>query len=1779
MAIEKIAVEITSNAKNIEKELDSIDKRLAQLNNKKYDLTINAEKLQNARNEISKIDTQMKELQARKAILKTDSAEIVEAKKKLDEINAKMKSLQAEKATIKADATSVEDAKEKVAAIDKQLASLSKNKATIQADVSKVTEAKKEVIDIDAQLKQLSARKATLQVTTTNLKGADTELKNLHKEMESLNNKKARLQISQEDFESSKGRLSGLVQQLTSLNSKTTKVTISDNIDDVANKLDNLGNKLLQPFGGGKFGDMLGLGLAFKGVDKAVSMISGSFGGAVSRLDTLNNFPKTMSNMNISVEQSSAAIEALSDGLTGLPTTVDAAASSVQQFTNKNKDIEKSTGMFLSLNNALIAGGQEAQKQESALNQLSRAYSIGTMDLNTWQSMQQAMPAQLSQVATAFGKSEQALYEALQKGNISMDEFMDKIIELNETGIDGFQSFEEQARNSAGGLRTAMSTMQSAITRGNTAILESFDKILGGGEAGGFAEVFSFIGKQFEDGLKAVAALAEKYGDKIASVFQSIRTTIEEFDFKGFFQGFSDGLKGVGSGFSTVAKFGKPVIDAFGKIISMIGGGSLETGLGRIAGFTITAGIGFKGLSKGLKVFNAVGKPVIGVIGGIGGAIGKLFGRSGGKTPEMPKAFDFGNMFGNLLKNAGNLALVFGAIKVVEAAAQAMKSIDDKVPDDFSSFSKKIGNMAIAITAMGGLMAAAGWLVDKNPEMAIKGLIAVTAISLELMLVAEAISQVDSKIPDDMVSFGKKIGNMAIAIGAMGGLMVAAGYVTKSNPVAAVAGLIAVTAIALELMLVAEAISQVDAKIPDDVASFSKKIANMAIAIGAMGALIGVAGGLMMTGVGAAVAIAGLAAVTAIAWELKYVAEAIRQVDEKVPDNFDQVKGKIDTMVEIIQYFGTAQLGTIGDIFGNLVGLINAAVVAEVINELIGVAENLVRLDQIDVPENIDEKIQEIMKATESLDGSSIREVIGSFLQSKELQQISESVETMIHIAEDLNKIATIELDKAAIEESIQTILDVSDMLAGDNGLGAKIKKFFGSKFDPGIFESMSETINTMIGIARNLNKIAKIELDQSAIEETIQSILDVSDMLAGEDSLKTKLVKFFGSGFDSSTFDNVSESVDTIVKIANDLSALQSVPFDGERVKKKVGEILEVIDLISGDGEESIWGKIAGRFGSGFDSTKFDNMSESVDTIVQIASDLSALQMIRLEGEKAKAKVKSILAVLEELSSGSIEELIGTMIKKAELIKVKDTLVAMLDLEDPLNRMQEMEVNPLNTITRIQGINQIVEALGGSSLGELIGSMIQKSQLVKVKDVLLAMIDLNDPMEQLQSMRIGYSNILTNIRNINGIIEALGGGDLGELISSMIQIHHLDKVKETLNGFLALEDPLIQFRAMEVAPTDTIIRLGHIKTIVEALADPELKEAASSVVSSAALAQVKMSIDQLTVVKNALQNFGSQPLDVAAVSASIDGVKTLLDQIAAFPDYDGVDSINELVNAFSNLVNQLNGLKGKFKDVGANYGKELIRGFKNQKVPRKLLDEINDAIKRLQGRTSEFRKIGEAYGTNLVNGFNSKIRTMTNGVIAQINSMQRLAGNFTSIGHQFATNLMNGFDRQIANLSNSIDYQVRLMQASLNSLNVPDLSGTIMLSTQGGTTAPRPIALSTGGEVPQYRADGGSIFQRRGTDTVPAMLTPGEFVTNRKAVSTYGVEFMKRLNSLDIGGAFQSLTKFNPTKTMQRPNIATTINNVKTTNNTNNARVNQTINGGNQKHAFKRANRYVRNL
>lgn len=264
-----------------------------------------------------------------------------------------------------------------------------------------------------------------------------------------------------------------------------------------------------------------GLGIAAL-VSKGINAISSSMDGAIKRLDTMNNFPKVMSNLGIDADKSKKSIDKLSEGLQNVPTTLDEAALAVQRFASVNSDIEKSTDMFLAVNNAILAGGASAQIQSSALEQLSQAYSKGKPDMMEWRTIQMAMPAQLKQVATAMGYAggnASALGEDLRNGNVTMDEFMNTIMKLNEEGANGFQSFADQAVNSVGGINTSLTNMKTAITRGVASALDTLDQSLKDANLGGLSGVITKIGKAAESAIKKITPIIPPIINALVSIY------------------------------------------------------------------------------------------------------------------------------------------------------------------------------------------------------------------------------------------------------------------------------------------------------------------------------------------------------------------------------------------------------------------------------------------------------------------------------------------------------------------------------------------------------------------------------------------------------------------------------------------------------------------------------------------------------------------------------------------------------------------------------------------------------------------------------------------------------------------------------------------------------------------------------------------------------------------------------------------------------------------------------------------------------------------------------------------------------------------------------------------------------------------------------------------------------------------------------------------------------------------------------------------------------------
>ncbi len=253
--------------------------------------------------------------------------------------------------------------------------------------------------------------------------------------------------------------------------------------------------------------------LAAMAFNKAISMITDNIGGAIKRVDTLNNFPRVMQNLGYSTADASVEIKRLEAGVKGLPTSLDSIASAMQNIAPSSKSMAEATDLTLALNNAMLAGGKSMAVQSSAMEQFSQAISKGKPDMMEWRALATAMPGQLDQIGQSlgYGRGEwQKMAADVSSGKLSFDKVKQAIVSLNKDGLGELPSFAEQAKASTNGLETSFANMQSAITRGIGNIISA----IGEENITGW---ITEVGKGFESVLKIVALLIS--GDYKGGIF------------------------------------------------------------------------------------------------------------------------------------------------------------------------------------------------------------------------------------------------------------------------------------------------------------------------------------------------------------------------------------------------------------------------------------------------------------------------------------------------------------------------------------------------------------------------------------------------------------------------------------------------------------------------------------------------------------------------------------------------------------------------------------------------------------------------------------------------------------------------------------------------------------------------------------------------------------------------------------------------------------------------------------------------------------------------------------------------------------------------------------------------------------------------------------------------------------------------------------------------------------------------------------------------------------
>ena len=211
-----------------------------------------------------------------------------------------------------------------------------------------------------------------------------------------------------------------------------------------------------------------------------VAIFASKLPEAISRIDTLANAPKVLQNLGFSADESSAAIKKMEMGLRGLPTSLDTGVNALMRFvTTTNKGINYAADLTLAFNNMALAGGRGPEEAARGMQQFTQILGRGKVEMEEWNTLNEVMPAQMKQVATSMlgpTANTMDLYNALKEGNVTIEQFTDKIVELNGKGGSNFASFSEQAKTATGGIATSFTNMQTAITRAVANIVEAVGK-------------------------------------------------------------------------------------------------------------------------------------------------------------------------------------------------------------------------------------------------------------------------------------------------------------------------------------------------------------------------------------------------------------------------------------------------------------------------------------------------------------------------------------------------------------------------------------------------------------------------------------------------------------------------------------------------------------------------------------------------------------------------------------------------------------------------------------------------------------------------------------------------------------------------------------------------------------------------------------------------------------------------------------------------------------------------------------------------------------------------------------------------------------------------------------------------------------------------------------------------------------------------------------------------------------------------------------------------------
>lgn len=1385
----------------------------------------------------------------------------------------------------------------------------------------------------------------------------------------------------------------------------------------------------------------------------------------------------------------------------------------------KGAGFDKEFGGFDNLTKNLANISALASSPSNALKRVSTQIKQMSLDgkvlARDWNPIRDAIGGTATQKVVQKFKDEYGfdnLADAMKEGKVLGRDFI-KV--LNEVGQD--PALLKAATNTKT-LKSAWENMRESLTVG-------------------------LVGTPFEpgaltpaiDGLVKLMNTVSQNGDVIQNFVSKgvgkamslFKEMFGEFDFKQGLKDFVTYLAPVGKGIELLAK-GFAKINANGK------------NTGKILGGIITASAGWLVVSKMARSVKALSSTL-----GLLKNFKNPFSR-GGDSGSGRASRGSTSLLGGLTKSLGDSAKMLAFAGSIKLIASAFKDISN-TDMDFTEATVKVGTMVTMVTAMAGYATLLGKAIQKfklGKDLAV-GATAIAGVVTGMLIMAKSMGQLN-KIKFDA---GKVSGTMlamtglitlvgAIATG-IGALMVASEGI---GALALGAGLLSMLATAGTMVVVAKAMESVaktvarinKVKLPD-AGTFGKKMTNFTALVTEMSLASAISGNISTLAL--LPSIFGTISNLAQAIQIESIINLVNKLNKlqgsvkNIPDKskFKDTIKKLKNMTELISELSTVSGGgiknpvdalkSLGNTFGNIV---KGLEVNSLTDNITKVANLIATLSQLNMPEDLSAlktKLKNIANIQKTLNsafadiqfgdkggisnpfihglntlssffdgfetGNNIKTFnkVTKFVKDIEDLELPDDVSSLVS---QVRKIGLIhqQLNQAFSTFSLGTVSVSYPILNAINALG--------TFFDSLATSNLISTVKKLTQFIKDINDV-EVPSDTSAIDEKISNLTNVMNSLKklGNDSwldsinfiskgLEALTSKLDGASLDAK-FKSFTKLIDFVKKISDlklDDAGLEAIETKLENLKKT----LQTVSKFKVDTPPDIKDDVL---------KGYENFKKLTDKIKGITDSLNNIP----DGLDISSKIESVKNALSKISELATLDIFG---KDTPFNKdVTSNIKSVTEFTSKLSSIAS-SLNEINSIEDLSGIPAKIEQLrqalqsitqageNGGSLMSMFDAFKGKSDYGKLAEEASNMINslktIADSLSQIPDLiNIEGSGIETRVAKIQSVLKSLTDSDTGSFIQDIGKLAKVSEavgqVTSVVNSFKTMAETLMTIPDLiNVEGSGIETRVAKIKSVLQSLASSDDSGLTTS-----------------------LQNIQKLSSNIMSAVQAVNNILIIANAINQFPEVNA-DNFNNSINAIKTAIESLSGI---------NDNDAIVGNLTN------ILNTINQIQSALAQFASMASSLGQQSGSNFSNGFVSGLGSrIVDKMNEQKNQIENLG--WEALGASISSKIANGFD------VSSVLNKIQQIQSAIDSLRGKTVDITVNETTVKKTKHAEHGGLieyhSTGGTV------GGRLFKPLGTDTVPAMLTAGEYVLKRSVSSMLGKQFLDNLNQLNLTQALKAL-------------------------------------------------------